>query len=48
MLIITPHVHARGGGYVIGAYVIGAGVHVAICLWTKNNLNHTLATQHSR
>ena len=27
---ITPHAHARAGGY-----VIGAGVYIYICLWTK-------------
>ena len=32
----TPH--ARAGGY-----VIGAGVHMYICLWTKKSLNRTLA-----
>ena len=44
-LFITPHAHARAGGY-----VIGAGVHIYIYvyiyilyLWTKKNLNRTLA-----
>ena len=36
--IVTPHAHARAGGY-----VIGAGVHIYICLWTKKSLNRTLA-----
>ena len=35
-VLITPHAHVRAGGY-----VIGAGVHVYICLWTKK-LNCTL------
>ena len=38
-VVITPHAHVRAGGY-----VIGAGVHIyTYCLWTKKNLNRTLA-----
>ena len=35
-LFVTPHAqHERGK-------VIGCGVHIYICLWTKKNLNRTL------
>ena len=49
VVVITLHVHARAGGY-----VIGAGVHIYvymyICIYVmfvdeKNNLNRTLAIE---
>ena len=45
--IITPHAHARAGGYVIGAGIqyicryVGSYVGRYICLWTKKSLNRT-------
>ena len=37
-LIVTPHIHALAGGY-----VIGAGVHIHICVCGQKKLNCTLA-----
>ena len=36
-VFLTPHMQRERGK------VIGVGVHMFICLWTKKNLNRTLA-----